>query len=232
MGFGQKLREFHRSRKKYLVTLALVAISAALLVFSPRASARRDKLDYASSLGEVAAVVNGEELTLRELAFYVAYEEAQVHEQAVAYNPDNPAEYWNVRIDKLLVRAAARNAAIKMAVHDVIFSQMGEADGVALTEEEERILLYEQENFWQDLVEDGKTAGLGVTREDIFASMRRIALAEEYQAVYEQVQGAQAGDYDYDETVYEDFLDTQDYEIYSNVWKRVDFGNVTLKNMR
>lgn len=230
MSVGQRLREFHGSRKKYLLTLILLIVSVCLLVFSPRT--RKDKFDYALALDEVAAVVNGEELTLRELAFYVAYEEAQVHRQALAYNPEKPTEYWNVRIDKMIVRAAARNAAIKMAVHDVLFSQLAEADGVALTEEEERILLDGQENFWQDLVEDGRADGLGVTKEDIFASMRRVALAEEYQAIYEEAHGADAGAYDFDGKAYEEFLDTQDCKLRMDVWKRVDFGNVTLKNMQ
>lgn len=221
-----------RMKRKFLITLALACTVVIFVVYRETTAGTRRKLDYASSLDTVAAVVNGEELTLRKLAFYVAYEEALVQEQALIYNPEDTSRYWNVQVDKVFIRVQARNTAMQMAIHDVIFSSMADADGVTLNDEEEATLLFEQTNFWQDLVEDEKTEGLGVTKDDIFESMRRIALAEKYQGIYEQIKGADKGDYDIGQAAYNALLDAQKYKIRKQVWRRVPFGNVTLRHER
>ena len=38
--------------------------------------------------------VDGEQVTLREMAFYIAYEEGSMEDAAIIYNPDNTDEYW------------------------------------------------------------------------------------------------------------------------------------------
>ncbi len=221
-----------RMKRKFLITLALACVVVVFVVYRETTAGTRGKLDYASSLDKVAAVVNGEELTLRKLAFYVAYEEALVQEQALIYNPEDTSRYWNVQVDKVFIRVKARNAAMQMAIHDVIFSDMADAEGVTLSDEEEAALLFEQTNFWQDLVEDEKTKGLGVTKDDIFESMRRVALAEKYQSIYEQIKGADKGAYDIEQAAYKALLAAQKYKIRKQVWRLVPFGNVTLKHER
>ena len=47
-------------------------------------------------------------LTLKDIAFYVAYEEKTVQEQAILYNPDNPRQYWNVYTDGQFVKLTAK----------------------------------------------------------------------------------------------------------------------------
>ncbi|MCH5332601.1 MAG: hypothetical protein J1D89_01470 [Agathobacter sp.] len=221
-----------RIKRKFLITVALACIVVIFVVYRETTAGGRGKLDYASSLDKVAAVVNGEELTLRKLAFYVAYEEALVQKQALIYDPGDTSRYWNVQIDKVFIRVQARNAAMQMAIHDVIFSDMADEDGVTLADEEEAKLLFEQTNFWQDLVEDEKVERLGVTKDDIFESMRRVALAEKYQSIYEQITGADEGDYDIEQAAYKELLSAQKYKVRKELWRRVPFGNVTLRHER
>lgn len=219
-----------RMKRKFFITLALACVVVVLVVYRETTAGTRGKLDYASSLDEVAAVVNGEELTLRRLAYYVAYEEALVERQALIYNPENTAQYWNVHEKFDFIRVKARDTALQMAIHDVIFSNMADAEGVVLDEGEEERLIFEQTNFWQDLVEDEKTEGLGAAREDIFESMRRAALAQKYQSIYEQINGVAAGAYDIEKEDYLALLAQQDYEIYTFLWRRVPFGDITLQH--
>lgn len=219
-----------RMKRKFFITLALACVVVVLVVYRETTAGTRGKLDYASSLDQVAAVVNGEELTLRRLAYYVAYEEALVEKQALIYNPENTSQYWNVHEKFDFIRVKARDTALQMAIHDVIFSNMADAEGVALDEGEEEQLIFEQTNFWQDLVEDEKTEGLGVVREDIFESMKRAALAQKYQSIYEQINGVSAGTYDIEKEDYLVLLADQDYEIRTQVWRRVPFGDVTLQH--
>lgn len=219
-----------RMKRKFFITLALACVVVVLVVYRETTAGTRGKLDYASSLDQVAAVVNGEELTLRRLAYYVAYEEALVEKQALIYNPENTSQYWNVHEKFDFIRVKARDTALQMAIHDVIFSNMADAEGVTLDEGEEERLIFEQTNFWQDLVEDEKTEGLGVAREDIFESMERAALAQKYQSIYEQINGVAPGAYDIEKEDYLALLADQDYEIRTQLWRRVPFGDVTLQH--
>ncbi|MCM1105538.1 MAG: hypothetical protein NC355_01210 [Blautia sp.] len=211
-----------------MITLVLLALALLLFVYGERVSQSRRPLDYAASLEEAVVRVNGTSLTLRQLAYYVALEEAQVQEQAMIYDPEEPSKYWNVQVGGVFVRNAARNAVIQMAVHDVIFAELAEAEGVELSEEEEEALLSAQEAFWEDLVEDEKAPRLGVSFEDIGESMRRAALAQKYQAVYELVRGKEAGAYDFGEEAFEELLKKQEYKVDKELWRRVDFGHVTI----
>lgn len=228
MNVWEKLKAFRRSRKKYIITILLAVLLLALLIWGNGAGERRSKLVYRDALDEVAVTVNGTELTLRDVAFYVAYEEAEVEEQAYEYNPEDTSEYWNVHVDGIYIRVAARNAAIQMAIHDELFYQMATEEEIFLTDEEESACQLMFEDFWSDLLDDDKADRLGVSEEDIRACMYRIALAEKYQSIYAQLQDADYEQYNYGEALYEMLLKEQRYSINKNVWGRVDFGNVTL----
>ncbi len=217
-------------KKRYLVTLVLAALVFLLGGYSLQKGNGRSKLVYADSLDEVAAEVNGEELTLRELAFYVAYEESEVQKQAVAYDPEDTAQFWKLHTDGVFVRVAARNAAIQMAVHDEIFYELALSAGMELSEAEEEMLRNSIYDFWIDLTEDGKEKKLGVTREDIAAAMCKIAYAQKYQTIYAQLQDQNYENYDFAGDAYQVLLEEQDYRIVEKVWDRIDFGNVTLEH--
>ena len=57
---------------KYLVTLFLVAVLLVLGYQSLQNGKQRSKINYKDDLDEVTICVDGEELTLRDMAFYVA----------------------------------------------------------------------------------------------------------------------------------------------------------------
>ena len=222
------LKKARRSRKKYIITVVLAVLVVVLGWKSYDSSTSKKALSYPQSLDQKAVCVNGTDLTLRQLAFYVAYEEGEVEKQAEVYNPDDPKQYWNVHTDGQFVRVAARNAAIQMAIHDEIFYQMAMKDGTALNEEEQKELENKIEDFWSDLTDRNGDDGLGITKDDIVDTMSRIALAEKYQYVYEELQNADHGDYDFSGEAYEQLKEKNKCKIYRNVWSRVSFGHVTL----
>ncbi len=115
-----------------------------------------DPIDYKASLEKTAVEVNGTFLTLRDMAFYVTYEEAEVAKQAIEYDEDDPKHYWNTRLNGTYVRVAARNAAIQMAIHDELFYQMAMKEGIELTDEEEKSYRMTEQDFWGDMVDAEK----------------------------------------------------------------------------
>lgn len=199
-----------------------------LVVYTREQRQVRNPVVYDESLELVAAEVNGTQMTLRDVAFYVAYEEAEVEEKAVIYDREHPEKYWNARVEGGFTRIVARNAAIQMAIHDEIFYQMAQADEIALTEEEEENLQSILEDFWSDLTDRKGEQSLGVSREEMESALRKIAYAQKYQEIYAQLQGKAYEDYDFTAEEYARLLEQQDYTIHDKVWRRVKFGSVTL----
>lgn len=226
----QMLKQFYNSPKKYIVTVVLAIIVIGLGYSSMQGSSKRSKLNYSQNLEEKALEVRDESLNLRQLAFYVAYEEQQVQKQAQIYDSNDTNKYWNLHIDGEFIKVAARNAAIQMAIHDQIFAQMAKENAVELNEEELRLVDQAVEDFWSDLTDyDGQVA-MGIEKQDIYDTMSIAALAQKYQRIYAESNRCDYEDYDFTTDKYEALRDSVEYEIVEKIWSRVDFGNVTLNH--
>ena len=213
---------------RFFITIVLAAIIIFFVAGTRWENRKRDPLVYRESLEKEAVTVNGQNLTLRDLAFYVAYEEAQVEPKALLYDEENPTRYWNANMGGTYVRVAARDAAMQMAIHDEIFYQMALQEGIGLSEEEEKYLQQAEEDFWSDLSEDGGDKRMGITKDDIFNTMRKITFAEKYQQIYAELHNRSYEEYDFTGEAYQKLLSKQDYKIHEKVWKRVSFGSVSL----
>lgn len=108
-------------------------------------------LVYRESLDEVAAQINGETLTLRDMAFYVGYEEYQIQQEALVYDPDDPNRYWSMRVEGGFMNAVARKNAMQMALHDELFYQMAMEEGITLDDNDQKHMDNKLEDFWEDL---------------------------------------------------------------------------------
>ena len=126
MGFLRKAQDAGRNPKKYILTIILGILVIITGYMSVQKGRKSQPLDYASSLDELAVTVDGESLTLRDMAFYVAYEEMEVEKQAVTYNPEDTNKYWNLHVDGEFIKLASKKYAIQMAVHDQIFYDMAQ----------------------------------------------------------------------------------------------------------
>ena len=129
-----------RRKRSWIFTIILLLIIVGISIGSSWQTKQRQQLVYTESLDKVAASVNGTKLTLREIAFYVAYEEAEVEKQAFAYDAEHPKKYWGIRLNKTYVYAAARNAVIQMAIHDEVFYEMAMQEEIELTDDETQTL--------------------------------------------------------------------------------------------
>lgn len=216
-----------RKRYNFVLTFLLLILAFVTIYYSREQGKKRDALVYPDSLELVAAEINGEKLTLKDLAFYVAYEEAQVEEQALVYDSDNPGKYWNVRTKNGFIRRSARNTVMQMALHDELFYQMAE-DEIELSEEDEKSLELAEQDFWEDLSERDGESRLGVTKEDIRETLRKLTYAQKYQEIYAAMHNKDTEDYDFTADSYLKLLEEQDYTIHNRIWERVSLGSVTL----
>lgn len=222
-----------KSKKKKLDNVlrvaVIVTVVAAVAVAALLSHQNRQYLVYSENLDAVAVKVDYQKLTLTDLAFYVLYEEQNVEEKALAYDPENTRAFWNVHTNQAFVQADAKDAAMDMAVHDYLFYNAALENGIALNEEEKQALEQRRTDFWEDLY-DVQKENLPVDYEVINDSMRKIALAEKYQMQLAAETGKTYAGYSYDGYDYEQWLEENDVSVKVNkkVWDRVNFGNVTL----
>lgn len=216
-------------KQKFKFTIILLGIVAALGILSFREYQSRQDLVFANSLDEVVLTVDGQELTLRDMAFYIAYQEGKIEKEARIYNPEDTDEYWNLYTNGTFMREAGKQAVLDMAVHDEIFYQMAVEEGMQLSEKEEEYLANDRYDFWSDLEEEQRTE-LGVSEDELAESMRKIALAEKYQYLLAEMKQKNADDYAFWGQAYEKLLEEHEYTVEEKVWKKVPFGGVTVNH--
>lgn len=214
-------------KRKLRVTFVLLGLVIMLAIAVRQDQMRKQELIYAEALDIVAVTVDEVELTLRDIAVYIAYQEKTVQKDAVIYDYEKPHKYWNTYTNQYFVRSLAEKAVRNMAVHDEIFYRMALEEGLVLDEREEAYLLNEQQDFLMDLSEE-QIGRLGVTEEDLLSSMRKIALANKYQSILAQSNGLYYEDYDYTGAVYELILEEHKVKVDESVWDRIAVGNITV----
>lgn len=214
-------------KRKWHITIILVVLVILTGMEAYRTYTNRQALVYAEALSETAVTVDEKELTLFDMAFYVAYQEKEVQKDAVIYNKEKPYRYWNAHTNGQFIRKVAEQAVVDMAVHDEIFYQMAALDGLELDEAEEAYLANEISDFCSDVSEE-QLAQLGVTAEDIKAAMRKIALANKYQSILSQMEEVDYTEYNYTGDAYQKLLEKYEVIINENVWDRISIGNITV----
>lgn len=224
-----KVSRFSYKKNRFVITAVLSIAVIILLIYSKNNYSHKKMMTYSKNVDKICAVVNGKSLTLRNFAFYVAYEEGEVEKQALVYDSKKPSKYWNLHMNGYFIKYSARNAAINMGIHDEIFYQKALKDNVKLTKLEKDTLKNNQEDFWNDLKEEGKDKKLGVSKKDIYDTMEKMAYAQKEQMLCEEIDGVEHGEYDFDQDGYKDLLkENNSYKIAKDVWQRLDFGNITL----
>lgn len=214
-------------RQKIRFTSVLLLIVLLLAIYSLAHGQRKNYYTYSEALDQVAVVVDGRNLTLADLAFYVVYEEQAVEEDAFIYNPENTGEYWNIHTNGTFVRTAAKETAMNMAIHDEIFYQLAMQEGIALDEKETAYMENTRMDFWSDTGEEA-IEKLGVKKDVLNASMEKIALAQKYQSLLAEMNDADFEEYSFNGSAYEKMQEEHECEIKEGVWERVHFGSVTV----
>lgn len=219
---------FLQSVKKFRVLWGFVILMLILSGVAEVTRKNREDIVYNESLEMVVATVQEEEITLRDFAVYVAHQEKTVQEQAIIYDPENTRKYWNVHTDGVYISHAARNEAMAMAIHDELFYQLSVEYGVEFSEAELKVIQNDVDDFWYDLTDYGKDEKLGITKEDVYNTMYKIACSQKGQMICAGINGVEYKDLEFNEEVFLDFLEDYEYEVNDRVLSRIDFGDVTL----
>ncbi|MDD6428642.1 hypothetical protein [Candidatus Weimeria sp. HCP3S3_B5] len=222
-----RLARFKARAGKSLAAILVASGITALIVGGLYQGLTRSRdLIYKDHLDDTAAVVDGEKLTFRDLAFYVTYEENQVQKSALAYDPEKPWDYWDSNLGGKFVVSEAKRASINMAIHDRILLRMAEDSGTALTTEEKKQLENRTTDFYEDLYDDQRE-NLPVSYQTINRTISDIAIAEKYQRELAEKNDDTFASYSFDGKAYKRLRKKHDVKI-SDSWWRIRMGRITL----
>lgn len=216
-------------KQKLKITALLLLILSVLGITSLRNYEQRKKLVFAEALDTVAVTVDGQALTLGELAFYIAYEEGKMEQAARIYNRENTDAYWRIYTNRTFFRQEGKQAALEMAIHDEIFYRLALAEDIKLSEEEEAHLANDQYDFWSDLEEEQRKK-LGISRAELDAGMYKAALAEKYQYLLAEIKQREFEEYSFQGQAYKLMLEQHTCVVEEAVWERVPFGSITVNH--
>ncbi|MBO5303353.1 MAG: hypothetical protein J6A92_04830 [Lachnospiraceae bacterium] len=218
-----KITKEKRQIAVFLLSVLVLVIAAGSA--SVYRAGQMGKVSFLEHLDEEIVVIDEESYPLRELAFYLAYQESTVEEQAKVYDMENIKSYWNLRSENNFLRFQARDTAMEMMVHDTIFFRLAEKENISLTAEEETYMLNRQMDFWNDLEEEGQER-LGVSEEEIKEVFYRMALAQKQQQLLADSEGVDYREYNIGGKYYATLLAKHSYQINEELWERLDFGNI------
>ena len=222
---GEKYFNWFCSCRRYL---SVAVILCALLCLSG-CGVRQKTIVFNEHLDETALVLDGQEYPLRAFAFYVAYEEQLIQEQALLYNEENPNAYWNTHMNGHFVRVRARTEAMNLAIHDFLLYELAADMGMELDEEQITYAKNRCDDFWMDIGETAQKR-LGISKEEMEETLLRMALAQVYQELIAAMDAVPVEDYNAEGAAYEKLLDEHTYKVRSGIWDGVAMGHVTLLN--
>ena len=221
----KSLAAFKNQKLRFSTVVLSVAVIVSFIAL--RTGGNKQYLNFTETLEETVFTVDGEAVTLKDMAFYIAYEEQQVEEDAYIYNPDDTSEYWKIYSNGTFIGKAAKQSALDMAIHDKIFYDMACADGMELDEKEKERLANSQYDFWSDLGEQERE-WLGVSQEILNESLRKLALAEKCQSIYAQMNNDSVEDYSFEAEKYKKLLETHEVVVEEDIWQYIHFGHITV----
>lgn len=214
-------------KRDILIVAIVLAIILILLTSVGYFSRHTPKIRFEEYLDHTVLCVDGHPYALRELAFYIAYEEYLVEEQAKIYAPDDTNSYWNLHTNGVFLKISARDAALQMAIHDCIFYEIAKENHTQLSAEDKTLFEVSYQDFWNRLDEHQQSV-LSDLKKDLKTSMERIALAEQQQQIMASSGGFAYEDFNINGPKYDTVLSEHTIEIQSDIWERLDFGNITL----
>ena len=192
----------------------------------------RGPLNYNEHLDDVVVTIDGEDVTFRDLAFYILFEERKVEEQAKVYNADYTKDFWNLYTNETFIQSASKDVVIDMAIHDHLFYQLAKAEGMnTLSAEEETDLSYAINDFWEDLL-DVQWEKLPCDEETLNEQIKLAAIAEKYQNYLAEEKGPTQAAYKYDGYYYGQIRDEHSIKINKKLWDKFVLGDITLKHSK
>lgn len=215
-----------KSEIRYRLIILALAIAGMFLymLFNDR---NTEYIDYSEHLGETIATVDGEIITMEDLAFYIVFYEGKTENMAKIYDRKDTLKLWNTHINGDFLRLDTKDSIINNAIHDRIYYDLAQQEGIELTSEDEEALEFFIIDFWEDVL-DEQYENLPISKDIINEQIRKACIAQKYQDKLATEIGPTFAAFSYDGYYYEQELKEHKVIIKNKLWDRLRIGSVTL----
>jgi hypothetical protein len=214
--------------KKIFVIIGAVVLFAGIFLFAVFREKGNTPLIYSDNTDRVILTTEGREFTLRDLAFYIGFQEKKVDEQAQIYDPEHPANYWNTHTNGKFLKVLALESAMDMMLHDWYYSKMAEGEGLALNEEEKELASDAAADYVSDLGEEGLKA-LGISEEEVSDTCKIIALSEKYIQGLSEASGRDTAVFECGGIAWDEEKEKLKLRYDEELKRRIPMGKITLE---
>lgn len=206
-----------------IVLLLIVLIIGAFSIFHDK------EFHYLDHLDETFVTVDGNELPLKELGFYVVYEETLGSPMAYEYDHEDTKAFWGRHTNGNFISSLARESAVAMAVHDEIFYQQALSHQITLTEEESDIAELRLQDYLNAITPE-QLEMVNLTEDDLRATVQKIALGEKYMLIYAKETGHYYEEYNISGDAYQELLQEHDVKENKYLINKLVFGEISLND--
>lgn len=206
----------------FLIAVCIIFISIGLFALT------HDKeFHYLDHLDETFVTVDDHKLPLRNLGFYIIYQETLGDSMAYEYDSEDNGKFWSRRANGTFISTYARQGAVSMAIHDEIFYQQALEHGTTLTEAELELTEQRLQDYL-NAIKVEQLEAVALTEDDIRTAIQKIALAEKYMMQYAQETGHYYEEYNITGDAYFDIL--QQHEIKENKYlvNKLSLGKISI----
>ena len=143
-----------KSVKITLICIVALIVIGALTVLGIFLH-NKSKFRYEDHLDDIIITVDSTNITLRQFGFYIYQVEDFGQKQALLYDKDNPALWWNTHFaagpDSAFVSDIAKETAINTCISYEIYYNEAKKNGLSLDESDEEFALTEAQNFYSQM---------------------------------------------------------------------------------
>jgi hypothetical protein len=224
-----------------VVSIMLILLGTAFGVLVYR---HYHSFKYSKSLDEILVTISDNNITLREMSYYVIKVENEGNEAALIYDSKNPTSYWACYMNDEFKRSGfvtelAKLSAMDCCIRDNIYYQEAMKTGYSLSDEEISDIRYSGEEEYNHMTKRQKdTCGLNpelvgdikVKEETAHSYIRYLSgLYDEDEIIDNaKVIGNVSSLYDIGGEYYESLKESYNVQINQELWDKVRIGFVTI----
>ena len=118
-----------------ICTIVIISCIAAFALITVNLLSK-EEFSYADSLNDTVLTVEKENISLKEISYYILVAETNYNEAANIYNEDNPHAFWNIALNMKYFRNRIKQSVIDACTRDNVYYQQALKEGYTLKEEE------------------------------------------------------------------------------------------------
>lgn len=125
----------HKDKRQMIVAVCLIIIMVCIGGFFAISTmvTNNKKFNYEDALDETAITVGEEEISLKEVSYYILVAETTYNGAANIYNSNNLDSFWNIKVSAEFFKETAKETVINACVRDNVYYQKAREKGYALS---------------------------------------------------------------------------------------------------